>query len=323
MIVLRSLNVLRYGKDALSLSLLDRSIFIASQERFDVFHCHFGVNGEEAAILRQVGAFDAPIITTFHGYDIRDGIKKGPKIYRHLLKYGDEIHCISEYNREHLEKFGFSKHKIIFMPIGVDLTRFAKGAIVTQPDSRRVRMQLRVLTVARLSYEKGVDVALNAMAILRELRPEMDFFYSVIGDGPDRRDLEKLRDQLKLSGRVDLAGSADQTAVASELSKCDLFLLPSRAESLPVAIMEAMASGRAVVATQVGGVSELVVNGISGMLVRSEDPKAMAQSLSQLLGSADERARLGFAGRRLVQQRHNLAVLNDRLIERYARLCEL
>jgi colanic acid/amylovoran biosynthesis glycosyltransferase len=319
-LVLHSLNFLRYGRSALSLRLLDQALFFLSQERFDIVHCHFGANGEEAAILRGLGVLDAPIVTTFHGYDIRDGIERGAGIFRQLLCVCDEVHSISEYNHRHLEAFGFPPEKIIFHPMGVDLRRFVERT--PHIPGHSVSKRLRLLTVARLSREKGVDVALHAMAALRALRPNAHLTYRVLGEGPERYELERLRDRLGLSDCVELAGAADQDAIARELQECDLYVLPSRAESLPVAIMEAMASGCPVVATRVGGVEELVKSGNTGQLVKSEDPQGMAEAMAALLDSPADRVRFGSAGRRLVEQRHDLEVLNDKLVERYRRLGE-
>jgi colanic acid/amylovoran biosynthesis glycosyltransferase len=107
-LVLHSLDFLRYGRSALSLRLLDQALFFLSQERFDIVHCHFGANGEEAAIRRGLGVLDAPIVTTFH--------------------VCDEVHSISEYNHRHREALGFPPEKIIFHPMGIDLRRFAERA---------------------------------------------------------------------------------------------------------------------------------------------------------------------------------------------------
>ena len=118
----------------------------------------------------------------------------------------------------------------------------------------------------------------------------------IVGDGPERGALETRIAQLGLGDRVHLLGF--RTDIPELLAGCDLFVLPSLFEGLPLSILEAMAAGKAVVATAIGGNDEAVVDGVTGLLVPPADPEALADALRTLLREPERRRRLGEAGRR-------------------------
>jgi glycosyltransferase involved in cell wall biosynthesis len=149
-----------------------------------------------------------------------------------------------------------------------------------------------LLAVAALVPRKGVDVLLAALARLagEGLRPEL----WIAGQGPARAGLERQARELGLSERVRFLGERDD--VADLLAACDVFILPSRREGLGVAALEAMAAGRPVVATRVGGLAEAVVHERTGLLVPPEDPAGLAQALARVLRDPALRARLAAGG---------------------------
>jgi starch synthase len=111
-----------------------------------------------------------------------------------------------------------------------------------------------------------------------------------------------------------MPGRADERSVMESLNRASLFVLPSRTEGMPVALMEAMASGKAVVATRVGGVPELLEEGRSGVIVAPEDPPALAGALSELLADPARRRALGSAARDRVVDRFRLSECTARLV---------
>jgi glycosyltransferase involved in cell wall biosynthesis len=116
----------------------------------------------------------------------------------------------------------------------------------------------------------------------------------IAGDGPARGELEAAARAAGLGERARFLGARDDKARL--LAACDVFCLPSRHEGLGVAALEAMAAGRAVVATRVGGLGEAVVDGRTGLLVPPDDPLALAEALARVLGDRELRERLGRAG---------------------------
>ena len=153
-----------------------------------------------------------------------------------------------------------------------------------------------VAAVGRLVPQKGFDVLLEAFARLDA--PEVDLL--IAGDGPERRRLEALRERLGLGARVHLLGVMDRATVASLYRGARLVACPSRWEGLPLVCLEAMASGRAVVASRVDGIPDAVSDGDTGLLVPPEDPVALAGALRTLLADGPRRERLGARGRALV-----------------------
>lgn len=157
----------------------------------------------------------------------------------------------------------------------------------------------RIVMVGRLARAKRPDVALRTISSLLQTHP--DARLDIVGDGPLRGETEALLAQLGLAGSVRLLGN--RTDVPDLLARAACFLLTSDYEGCPLSVLEAMAAGVPVVATDAGGVRELVVIGETGYLVEAGRPDLLAAALSEILAN-DERARvMGLAGRRLVLER--------------------
>ena len=163
-----------------------------------------------------------------------------------------------------------------------------------------------ILGIGRHVEQKGFDVLLRAHALLVE-RAEKDGHswqapdLVLAGDGPMRGELEALRDELGLSGRAHFVGRADRPRAVALFKGCAFFVLPSRHEPMGIVNLEAMAAGRAVVASRVGGVPELVLEGENGLLVEPGEPKALFEALLELSGNPGEAARLGQNGAKRVR----------------------
>lgn len=149
---------------------------------------------------------------------------------------------------------------------------------------------MRVLSVGSLGMQKGHDVLIRAAALARQ-RWEA----TVLGEGAGRERLECLLANVG-AARVTLAGWSDD--VARELERAAAVCLPSRWEACPYAALDAMAAGRALVGSEVDGLADLVLDGETGLLVAPDIPRQLAAALDRLAEDADERARMGRAGRR-------------------------
>ncbi|MEM8925236.1 MAG: glycosyltransferase [Actinomycetota bacterium] len=153
----------------------------------------------------------------------------------------------------------------------------------------------RLLFVGRLAEVKGISVLLEAMVGLVERHPAAQL--TVAGDGPERPRLEAMVRRLGLEKSVMFVGYRSQAEVAEHLADTDVFVLPSFAEGVPVTLMEALGSAVPVVATQVGGVSELVDHGENGFIVRPGDVEELSARLVELVGDPELRQRMGDSGR--------------------------
>lgn len=152
-----------------------------------------------------------------------------------------------------------------------------------------------LLSVGRLSREKGHADLLNALKILRRQQNQRKLRLLVVGDGPDRQRLERLAVRSGITDWVTFVGH--QSDVAPYYTLADLMVLPSRTEGSPNALLEAMAAGLPTVATAVGGVPEIISTTSAALLVRKQDPFALARAIEQVLGSQPLREQLSCSAR--------------------------
>jgi colanic acid/amylovoran biosynthesis glycosyltransferase len=218
---------------------------------------------------------------------------------------------ISEYTDRALTELGFGRDRLVRLPVGVDLE-----TLPYRPP-RPPATPLRLVTVGRLVEEKGHDVALRALATLRrhakDLQPEL----SIVGEGPERARLERLAGELGVRRDVRLLGAKTRPEIVELLRRSDVFVLSSRAEVLPVCLMEAQAIGLPVVATDVGAVAEVLAPELRPYLVSSEDSDGLARELRRLVADSASWDVVAAAGRRYVVSRYDAEVLCDRLIGVY------
>jgi glycosyltransferase involved in cell wall biosynthesis len=163
-----------------------------------------------------------------------------------------------------------------------------------------------IVTVAVLRPGKGIDVLLAALA-RRDVRARL----LVVGDGPLRGELAAAAGGLGLSHRVHFVGHRDD--VPLWLAAGDVFAHPSLEDAFPTVLLEAMAAGLAVVASRVGGVPEIVADGVTGLLVRAGDAEDLARALAEVLARPEERRAMGEAGRTRARERFSTAAWVARL----------
>jgi len=306
--VLNSLNFFKYGKEALSLNYLYKVMLFLALGNTDIILCHYGPNGNFAAQMKELGV-SGKIVTMFHGYDVRRGIKEGGKIYQSLFKRGDAYLSISDYSYQHLVAFGAPVEKIHPHPVGIDVERytvFSRGPL---------KGPVKILTVSRLVKEKGLDLGLDVIHKLVMERSLTNIEYYILGDGPLKEDLRAQAQRLKIQDRIHWMGSQTQEAVIRVLGESHLFFLPSTAEVLPVVLMEAQATRLPVLATRVGSVHQVILDGKSGYLVPSGDVHAIADKLEELIRHPECWSDMGDLGRRHVEENYNIKKLNKRLVE--------
>jgi glycosyltransferase involved in cell wall biosynthesis len=173
--------------------------------------------------------------------------------------------------------------KIAVVPNGLDLQPLAPKSV---PTGRRT-----IIVVANLRPEKGHDVLIDAAGLVLKRFPEARF--EVVGDGPERVRLTALAAARGLSRAFTFLGHRDD--VSARLGSADIFVLPSRSEAFPNAVLEAMAAGLPIVASGVGGIPELIVDGRTGLLVPAGDSAALAERLCRLMADEPLAARLAGA----------------------------
>lgn len=254
--------------------------------KIDHLHNHFaGPSGNVAMLASAVSGI--PYSYTLHGpADLYE-----PEKWRLREKTAGAafVACISHFARSQAMLFSDPADwdKLHIVHCGVDPARYDRHAPPAHAG-------LNLVFVGRLAPVKGLRILIGALAVVLETHPELTL--TLVGDGDDRALLETLA--RPLGDAVRFVGFLSQDGVAEAVAAADAFVLPSLAEGLPVVLMEALAAGKPVIATQVAGVGELVENGRSGHLVPAGDAEALARAIIALAGtSPEERAAMGRIGR--------------------------
>jgi glycosyltransferase involved in cell wall biosynthesis len=210
------------------------------------------------------------------------------------------------------EKFSIPLAKISVVRNGIQLEQFA-------PLGKELREKLGVKSegpvigaIGRLHREKGIDVLIRAFSRLASEMPGLSLL--IIGDGPEKNSLEEMAKNSGIMDRIIFTGFLPEAE--KYLPLFDLFILPSRIEAMPIALMQAMAAGKAIVATNVGAVSELVKDNESAMLVPPEDESLMSRAIAKLLRDPELSRKLGAAAKAKASSEFSL----EKMIESYKKI---
>lgn len=228
-----------------------------------------------------------PLVLSLQGGEARAELASRPRTLRRALgRAAQVVACATSLAGQARALAPEIAGRLTVIPNGVAPDRFAPGPAFVHP-------RPYVAAVGRLVRQKGFDVLLEAFA---RLGSTADVDLLIAGEGLERGALEAARERLGLAGRVRLLGPAGPEQVAALYRGALLVACPSRWEGLPLVCLEAMASGRAVVATAVDGIPDAVRHGQTGLLVAPDDAVALAEALASLLADPGARARMGTAG---------------------------
>ena len=269
--------------------------------RADVVHTHLvhaDLYGGLAAKLR-----GSTLVSTKHN---DDPFRRGPfrHVERQLLRMTDRVITITEALRDFtVEEVGVNEAKVQTIHYGLDGLPQAWGENFADEVPRDVPV---LLSTARLTRQKGIDVAIRAL-------PEGAVLV-VLGEGPERAALEALARDLGVADRVFLLGRVPD--VAAWLRRATVYVHPARWEGFGLGVLEAMHASLPVVATRVSSLPELVVDGETGYLVQSDDPPALAAAIARAL----DEPQLGAAGRKRAVAEFSVARMADRHAALYATL---
>ncbi len=194
--------------------------------------------------------------------------------YKTILKNADAVLALTEDMKQRMLEI--SNRDISVVPNGIGLEQFnIKSGEKKKGNSKTI------IFVGRLHPVKGVSYLIEAMAIVH--RGMADAKLILVGDGTERSRLEKLVEKLDLNGCIQFTGQVQQERIPTMLQQADLFALPSLSESFGIVNLEAMAAGLPIVATNVGGIPDIVVEGVNGYLVNAKRPSEIADRIIMLL----------------------------------------
>ncbi|HSL81542.1 MAG TPA: glycosyltransferase, partial [Thermoanaerobaculia bacterium] len=314
---------------ARSLALFPKAVHLTERlagEGVVHVHAHFATHPATVAwVVERLAGI--PFSVTVHAHDLF--VRR--TMLREKLGRARFVRAISRFNREYLaERYPEVAERVAVVHVGVEPERYrgegqgSEAPAEAEKDRGAAGREVRVLTVAALERYKGIGVLIEAADLLRERLAALSnapaVTWEVVGAGSLRGELEAEVARRGLDGAVRLAGALPEDEVARRLARADLFVLPSvvapdgQMEGIPVALMEAMAAGRPVVASRLSGIPELVADGETGLLVPPGDAGAVVEAVARLLEEPGLGARLGEAGRRRVEEEFRLGTTVGELL---------
>lgn len=228
----------------------------------------------------------------FRPYDFKLFHKLVAPFLRVIWRQADSVIANSNGLRDLALAFD-SSIEIPIIPNGVDGAKYKNESREWTP--------ARIFSVGRIVHQKGLDLGLRALAHLKDL----DWHWNIAGDGPQLDALKSLTNELGLSDRVTFLGWLSREELIQWYHHSNLFLFPSRHEGMPNAVLEAMSSGLPVVATSIAGSEELVLDGVTGLLVNAEDIDSLRNGLSRLIVEEKTRMQMGQASRQRVESEYS------------------
>ena len=307
---------------------------------YDLIHSHYWLSGWVARELRK--SWGSPIIQMFHtlgrlkntvaqSEEEREAARR-IEVETEIMSFADRIVAATTVEKEQMTQlYGADPARIAVIPCGVDLSLFRP----IPTDEARERLDICdrshvVLFVGRIERLKGIDTLLEAMAIVvRDLPNWQEKICVCIVGGDASEDsamvdkemqrLQDLRTELGIADLVTFLGAQAQDALPDHYSAADVVVMPSYYESFGMVALEAMACGTPVIASQVGGLSFTVQDGVTGFLAPGQDPPALAKKITLLLENQALRNKLGAQGIQWARQ-HSWARIADQVISLYSDL---
>jgi D-inositol-3-phosphate glycosyltransferase len=298
-------------KDELLPFIGDFGRYLAAQWEHDppdIVHGHFWMSG--LACLLATKDTSIPVVQTFHALGVvkrrhqgNQDTSPGPRLRleQGVARGADRVIATATDEVFELVRLGVRRSAISVVPCGVDSDFFAPAGPALPRDERH-----RLVVVGRLVQRKGVDDVIRALALV----PKTEL---LIAGGPDICDLDtdpeaqrlmRLADRMRVSDRVTLLGRVARSELPALLRSADIVVCMPWYEPFGMVPLEAMACGRPVVASAVGGMIDTVVDGATGTLVRPQRPDMLAHALRRLLGDPIRRAGYGLAGRERAVMRY-------------------
>jgi len=284
-----------------------------------LLHIYFGQIAVH--LLPLIRTWKNPSIVSFHGADVTVDMNK-PAYRESTRQMLDAVKLVlvrSESLRRALIDLGCDPKKIEVQRTGIPLEEFAFHERSFPNDG-----EWRLVQAGRLIEKKGLPVTLRAFAVF--LRKYPNATLTIAGEGPLLGELQKLARELNIERRVSFTGFISQEQLRDIYYRSHIFVHPSQTghdgnvEGIPNSMLEAMASGLPVFATDHGGIPEAVENGVSGVLVHERDHEAMANALLNATQDSDSLARIARNGAEVVRKNFDLQAQAQRLEEIYLRL---
>jgi glycosyltransferase involved in cell wall biosynthesis len=288
------------------------------KHKIQVVHTHGSQDSWTASLAGRLSSYRPVIVRTRHKSTPVSVSLRHDVLYRilpHVVTTTGEAVRQQLINRNRL-----APDAVVSIPTGVDIKRFRSGSSdVALKESLGIRVGQPVVgTISFLRPEKGLDVLIDAVSLLQKEFSRICCL--IVGTGQEQQKLLEQIRQKQLNGTVVFAGFRED--IPELLNVMNVFVLPSFEEGMPQSLLQAMAMERAVVASSVGGVPEVIRNGETGLLVPPRDPVALANKVEWLLREPDKGKAMGQAGRRIIKQDYSMEAMVAKTEQLYSSLWE-
>lgn len=301
-----------------SLALASRMAEVAERYHLDLLHVHYAIPHSISALLAQqmvAAKRRLPFVTTLHGTDVTlVGLDRSYfPITKFSIEKSDGVTTISEYMRKQtVDVFGIAK------PIRV-IHNFVNCSLYRPAETHGSKDKISDKILLHISNFRPVKRVLDCIRILAKVRQTIPATLWMVGDGPDRGPAEALARDLGLEDYVDFLGKQDH--VERLIPKAHVLLLPTELEAFGLAALEGMACGVPPVATNAGGVPELVTHGVDGFLEAVGDTSAQANRVIELLTDEALHAKMSAAARETALRRFCTSLIIPKYEEYYEEVC--
>jgi glycosyltransferase involved in cell wall biosynthesis len=298
---------------------------LLARERYDVVHAHWVIpNGPIAARAARGRAL--PLVVSLHGADATVAERSRPvgSIARSTFDQASAVTAPSTDLLERARRLG-AHEPLELVPYGADVSAVATDERAVEQLRTRLGIpsdRLVVTGIGRFVTKKGFSYLVEAFVQARAVRGDLQLVFA--GDGDLRSELEEQVAALGASAHVTFAGMADRATIPAHLGLADMVVVPSirtegHVDGLPNVALEAMAAGKPLVATRVGGLPELVRDGENGVLVDEKDAAGLSGAILALAGDPGLRARLGASAREEIRVERSWEAVARRFVEVYER----
>jgi glycosyltransferase involved in cell wall biosynthesis len=292
-------------------------IYIFLKEKPNIVNVHY-VDEHTFYILLLRNLFKFPFIINLHGSDVLKNPINFKNIQNILIKTLEKAdHVIA--NSKHLlneAKIYYSnlKNKSSIIPNGINLNDFIDNHF-----SEKCKNPY-IVCIGRLEKEKGHDLLIKAMYNISKRHPRWRLI--IIGDGRERHGLLRLTEELGLGEIITFLGAVENKEALLYIKNSEFLVLPSRSESFGIVLIEAMAYRKAVVATSVGGVPEIVSDGINGFLIEPEDHNSLFEAISKLIQDNQLRKILGEKGFNIIKNSYEWHTIAKKYMSIFQKIAE-
>lgn len=317
---LAALNIRVESIEALSNDLSASSV-LASVRRVavyarswgaDLIHVHSAVASGVGRIAGRLARI--PVVYTVHGFAFKPQFPIGRRLFalageRVLAPFSKHVICVSPAERELTLGLGIPPSRVSVIPNGI-----SDSPLRADPS----RVPATMIMVARMSFQKGHDLLLEGLSVLRERGIALPRTL-LAGDGPL---MNKWRDKAVASGLSCVTFCGDISNVAAVLTECQLFILLSRYEGHPISVLEAMRAGLPILASDLPGIRAIITDGVEGLLT-SNDPAEIADSIDRLMGDPVLRSRMGAAARRRYEMQFSATAMAEKVARVYSKAAQV